>query len=66
MNRKNQEKAENNAEFQSIVKELIENDTVMEMKNYIQHYDTNCFEHCYTASYYCYLICKKLKLIINQ
>lgn len=49
-------------EFELIIKELIENETVQQMKNYRQHCDTNCFEHCYTASYYCYNICKKFKL----
>ena len=32
------------------------------MKNFKQHYETTCFEHCYTAAYYCYCICKKLNL----
>ena len=32
------------------------------MKNYRQHYETTCFDHCYTAAYYCYLICKKYHL----
>ena len=32
------------------------------MKNFKQHYNTSCFDHCYMASFYCYLICKKLKL----
>ncbi len=49
-------------EFDDIIKELILNDTVQDMKNYRQHCDTNCFEHCYSAAYYCYKICKKLKL----
>ncbi len=49
-------------EFQKIIKELIINDTVLQMKNFIHHYETTCFDHCYTVSYYCYLICKKLKL----
>ena len=39
---------ENDDEFQSIIKELIENDTVQQMKNFKQHYETTCFEHCYT------------------
>lgn len=51
-----------NEEFQSIVKELISNETVQEMKKYRQHYNTSCFEHCYVAAYYCYLICKKYHL----
>lgn len=53
---------DNDKEFQNIIKELIENDTVQEMKKYRQHYETSCFEHCYTAAYYCYLICKKYNL----
>ena len=49
-------------EFQNIIKNLIENDTVQEMKNYRQHYETSCFEHCYVVSYYCFKICKKYHL----
>ena len=36
----------NNKEFASIIEELICNKTVQEMKNYRQHYETTCFEHC--------------------
>ena len=53
----NQEK-----EFQNIIEDLITNETVQQMKNYRQHYETTCFEHCYMAAYYCYLICKKYHL----
>lgn len=53
---------ENDNEFQNIINELITNDTVQQMKNYIQHYETTCFDHCYVAAYYCYLICKKYNL----
>ena len=49
-------------EFLSIVEELVNNETVQEMKKYRQHYETSCFDHCYIASYYCYRICKKLNL----
>ena len=62
MTEKLEEKIQNDKEFQSLIKELIENETVLEMKEYRQHYETNCFEHCYRASYYCYKICKKLGL----
>ncbi len=51
-----------NKEFQDIIYPLITNDTVQQMKNFKQHYETSCFEHCYTAAYYCYCICKKLNL----
>lgn len=53
---------DNDLEFQNIIKELIKNETVQQMKNFRQHYETTCFDHCYTVSYYCYLICKKYKL----
>ena len=46
-----------NKEFQEIIKPLIANETVQQMKNYMQHYETTCFDHCYMASFYCYLIC---------
>lgn len=49
-------------EFQEIIKELIQHETVQKMKNYRQHYETTCFDHCYMAAYYCYLICKKYRL----
>ena len=42
---------DNDKEFQEIIKELIENETVQEMKNYRQHYETSCFDHCYVVSY---------------
>lgn len=53
---------EKDKEFKLIIDELINNETVKQMKNYIQHYETTCFDHCYTVSYYCYLICKKYHL----
>ena len=53
---------ENDEEFQEIIKPLITNDTVLQMKNFRQHYETSCFDHCYVAAFYCYLICKKYNL----
>lgn len=53
---------EQDKEFQEIISPLISNSTVQEMKKYRQHYETSCFDHCYMASYYCYLICKRYKL----
>ena len=54
------EKRENDLEYQSLIQELIENDEVKKMKKFNQHCNTSCYEHCYNASYYCYLISKKL------
>ena len=53
---------EKDKEFQDIIKPLIANETVQKMKNFRQHYETTCFDHCYVVSYYCYLICKKYNL----
>ena len=46
-------------EFNYIIKDLLENDKVNEMKIYMQHCNTSCFEHSYNVSYICYKICKK-------
>lgn len=62
MTKKLEKKIQKDKEYQSIVENLIENETVLEMKKYRQHYETDCFEHCYRASYYCYKICKRLGL----
>lgn len=52
----------NQAEFDLIINDLVSNETVQKMKNYKQHYDTSCFEHCKNVAYYSYLICKKYHL----
>jgi uncharacterized protein len=62
MNKAKNELIDNDEEFQSIIKELITNETVQQMKNFRQHHNTTCFDHCYTAAYYCYSICKKYNL----
>ena len=49
-------------EFVSIVKDLIDNPTVNQMKNFRQHYNSSCYEHCLEVAYWSYLICKKLNL----
>lgn len=56
------ELANEDKEFQEIIEPLIKNKTVQQMKNFRQHYETSCFEHCYMASFYCYKICKKFHL----
>ena len=49
-------------EYYSIVSDIMKNDTVLQMKNYRQHYDTDTYEHCFHVSYMNYVICKKLHL----
>lgn len=49
-------------EFRNIIKDITENETVLKMKNYRQHYNTSTYDHCLYVAFYTYLICKKLKL----
>ena len=56
------EKIYNDKDYIIIVNDILTNDTVLQMKNFKQHCDISCFEHCLFASYYCYIICKKLHL----
>ena len=49
-------------EYIEIVKDIIQNEIVQEMKNFKQHFNVNCFDHCLYVSYNLYLICKKKKL----
>ena len=50
------------SEFFSIIKDLIANDTVKQMKNYRQHCNTSTYKHCMQVAYYTYIACKKLRL----
>lgn len=49
-------------EFEEIIEDIIQNQTVQKMKDFNQHYDTSCFEHCRNVAYISYKISKKLKL----
>ncbi len=50
------------SEYYNYVKDILDNEIVLKMKNYIQHGNTSCYEHCVNVSYYSYLLTKKLKL----
>lgn len=49
-------------EFEEIIKDIENNETVQEMKNFKQHYDTSCYDHCRNVAYISYKICKKFNL----
>ncbi len=49
-------------EFEEIIEDIINNQTVQKMKYYNQHYDTSCFEHCRNVAYIGYKMCKRLRL----
>ena len=58
----NKEKILKDKEYIEIVSELLKNEKVLEMKQYRQHHNISCFDHCLFVSYNTYLICKKHKL----
>ena len=58
----NREVINNKSEFFSIISDIISNETVQKMKEYRQHCDTSCYEHCLHVAYCSYVIAKKLKL----
>ena len=62
VNTRKLKKITNNKEFMENVNPIIIYEKVQRMKQFIQHGNTSCFEHCYMASYYTYFICKKLHL----
>lgn len=47
-------------EYYNIVRDILTNDKVNEMKKYRQHYDISTYQHCLNVSYISYKICKKL------
>lgn len=53
---------EDNSEFNQILSDILSNETVLEMKNFNQHYNTSCYDHCLNVAFISYKICKKFKL----
>lgn len=49
-------------EFFNIIDDIISNETVQKMKNYRQHCNTSCYEHCIKVAYYSYWIARKFGL----
>ncbi|MGN0610109.1 MAG: HD domain-containing protein [Oscillospiraceae bacterium] len=48
--------------FHYLIADLLDSDVVQEMKNYIHHGNTTCFQHCLNVSYYNYKLCKLFSL----
>lgn len=44
--------------YYETVKDLLENELVLKMKEFIQHGNTSTFQHCVNVSYYNYKLCK--------
>ena len=49
-------------EFESIIQDITTHPTVKQMKNFRQHCNTSCYDHCKNVAFYSYLICKKYNL----
>ena len=49
-------------EFLDITNDLIEHPVVLQMKDFRQHYNTSCYQHCIEVAYWSYLFCKKHNL----
>ena len=43
------QKIYSNDEFIQMIDDLLNNDTVKQMKNFRQNYETSCFDHCIIA-----------------
>lgn len=49
-------------EYLSLISDLLRQPKVIQMRQYRQHHNVNCFDHCLFVSYNTYLICKKNNL----
>lgn len=49
-------------EFRNIIKDIIENSSVVALKEHLQHMKSSRYEHCYEVAYYTYVLSKKLGL----
>lgn len=45
-------------DYYAVVADILENNSVQQLKNYRHHISTNRFQHCLNVSYYNYLICR--------
>lgn len=52
----------NDTEFNNLITDIATNQIVQKMKNFPQHYDTTCYDHCLNVAFLSYKICKKLHL----
>ena len=48
-------------EYKEIVGDILYNEVIVKMKNYLHHHYTNRYSHSLGVSYFSYRICKKLK-----
>ena len=51
-----------NEDFKNIIKDIISNETIQDLRIYKHHYGSNRLEHSLSVSYYSYKMCKLLGL----
>ena len=54
--------SDNKLEYNHLVADLLENETVLKMQEFPHHGDTTCFQHCLNVSYYNYKLCRFFSL----
>ena len=54
-----EKKEELKKEFLAVIEEMVEHPKVLQMKNFMQHGNTSCYQHCMNVAYYNYQICKR-------
>lgn len=50
------------SDYHYLVADLLESKTVLQMRDYVHHGDTTCFQHCLNVSYYNYKVCRFFSL----
>ena len=50
---------EKTSEFYVIIKDLLEDDYVIQMQKFTHHLNITCYQHCINVAYYNYLLCRK-------
>ena len=54
------------SEFLTIADELLQDERIWSMQNYIQHGSVSCLEHSFVVSYYCYTLIKRLHVSCDE
>lgn len=49
-------------EFYSAVEDIVEHPAVCQMKRYLHHGDSSCYQHCLNVAYHNYQVCRFLRL----
>lgn len=49
-------------EFKEIIKDIVENSSIISLKEHVQHMKGSRYKHCYEVAFYTYVLCKKMGL----